>query len=135
MSDDLDALRRKRLEELQKQNTPQTTDTENLKQQEELKKQQEAQKQAFLRSILSDKAKQRLTNIRLVKPQLAENIENQLIYLSQSGRVIGRVSEEQLLNLLKKLQDRKRDSSITFKRCKLWQGIKFIRERKDMQKL
>ena len=84
--------------------------------QEELKKQQEAQKQAFLRSILSDKAKQRLTNIRLVKPQLAENIENQLIYLSQSGRVIGRVSEEQLLNLLKKLQDRKRDSSITFKR-------------------
>jgi DNA-binding TFAR19-related protein (PDSD5 family) len=52
----------------------------------------------------------------LVKPQLAENIENQLIYLSQSGRVIGRVSEEQLLNLLKKLQDRKRDSSITFKR-------------------
>ena len=39
MSDDLDALRRKRLEELQKQNTPQTTDTENLKQQEELKKQ------------------------------------------------------------------------------------------------
>ena len=116
MSDDLDALRRKRLEELQKQNIPQTTDTENLKQQEELKKQQEAQKQAFLRSILSDKAKQRLTNIRLVKPQLAENIENQLIYLSQSGRVIGRVSEEQLLNLLKKLQDRKRDSSITFKR-------------------
>lgn len=116
MSDDLDALRRKRLEELQKQNTPQTTDTENLKQQEELKKQQEAQKQAFLRSILSDKAKQRLTNIRLVKPQLAENIENQLIHLSQSGRVIGRVSEEQLLNLLKKLQDRKRDSSITFKR-------------------
>jgi len=116
MSDDLDALRRKRLEELQKQNTPQTNDTENLKQQEELKKQQEAQKQAFLRSILSDKAKQRLTNIRLVKPQLAENIENQLIYLSQSGRVIGRVSEEQLLNLLKKLQDRKRDSSITFKR-------------------
>ena len=116
MSDDLDALRRKRLEELQKQNTPQTTDTENLKQQEELKKQQEAQKQAFLRSILSDKAKQRLTNIRLVKPQLAENIENQIIYLSQSGRVIGRVSEEQLLNLLKKLQDRKRDSSITFKR-------------------
>ena len=116
MSDDLDALRRKRLEELQKQNTPQATDTENLKQQEELEKQQEAQKQAFLRSILSDKAKQRLTNIRLVKPQLAENIENQLIYLSQSGRVIGRVSEEQLLNLLKKLQDRKRDSSITFKR-------------------
>ena len=116
MSDDLDALRRKRLEELQKQNTPQATDTENLKQQEELEKQQEAQKQAYLRSILSDKAKQRLTNIRLVKPQLAENIENQLIYLSQSGRVIGRVSEEQLLNLLKKLQDRKRDSSITFKR-------------------
>ena len=47
MSDDLDALRRKRLEELQKQNTPQTTDTENLKQQEELKKTTRSSKTSF----------------------------------------------------------------------------------------
>ena len=103
MSDDLDALRRKRFEELQKQNTPQTTDTENLKQQEELKKQQEAQKTSFLRSYIIRQSKTKIDNIRLVKPQLAENIENQLIYLSQSGRVIGRVSEEQLFKPIKKI--------------------------------
>ena len=115
MSDELDELRRKRLEELQKQAANQPSE-DDLRQQEEAQKAQEAKKQAILRSILSEKAKERLTNIKLVKPQLADNIENQLIYLSQSGRINGRISEEQLLRLLKQLQGKKRDSSITFKR-------------------
>jgi len=116
MSDELNELRRKRLEEMQSQSSNPQADEEALLQQEEARKAQEAQKQAILRSILSEKAKERLTNIKLVKPQMADNIENQLIYLSQSGRISGRVSEDQLLGLLKQLQGRKRDSSITFKR-------------------
>jgi len=115
MSDELDELRRKRLEELQKQAASQSNE-DSRRQQEEAQKAQEAKKQALLRSILSDKAKQRLSNIKLVKPDLAEGIENQLIRLSQTGRINGRVSEEQLLRLLKQIQGNKRDSSITFKR-------------------
>ena len=116
MSDELDEIRRKRLQELQNQSANQQVDDDALRQQEEARLAQEAQKQALLRSILSEEAKQRLTNIKLVKPQLAENIENQLIHLSQSGRITNRISEEQLLRLLKQIQGHKRDSSITFKR-------------------
>jgi len=116
LSDELDELRRKRLEELQNKAASNQQDEETVRQQEEARKAQEAKKQAILRSILSEKAKERLANVKLVKPQLADNIENQLIYLSQAGRIQGRVSEEQLLRLLKQLQGRKRDSSITFKR-------------------
>jgi len=116
MSDELDELRKKRLQELRKQAAESQNDEEAIKQQEDAKRQFEAQKQAILRSILSDKAKQRLSNIKLVKPQMAENIENQLIQLSRSGRINGRISEDQLLRLLKQIQGNKRDSSITFKR-------------------
>ena len=113
MSDELDEIRQKRLKELK--------NNASAQQEEELRKQQEEeldeQKQSILRTILSDKANQRLSNIKLVKPEMAKNIENQLIQLSQSGRIPGgQITEEQLLQLLRQIQDRKRDSSITFKR-------------------
>ena len=76
----------------------------------------EQQKQAILRQILSEKAKQRLANIKLVKPAVASSIEDQLIYLAQSGRIRGVISEEQLLQILKQLQGQKRDSKIRFER-------------------
>ena len=114
MSDDLDELRKKRLQELQ--NSSNLKDEETLRQQEEAQEAYEQQKQAILRAILSESAKQRLTNIKLVKPQMASSIEDQLIHLAQSGRISGEVSEEQLLRLLKQIQNQKRDSTITFKR-------------------
>jgi len=116
MSDELDEIRKRRMQELQDQNESAPSNEETIRQQEEAKQVYEERKQAILRSILSEEAKQRLSNIKLVKPQMAENIENQLIQLSQSGRINGRISEQQLLNLLRQLQDNKRDSSITFKR-------------------
>lgn len=113
MSDELDEIRQKRIRELEQASSGQQEEELRRQQQEAL----EQRKQAILRAILSEKAHQRLTNIKLVKPEMAENIENQLIQLAQSGRVPGgQISEEQLLLLLKQIQDRKRDSSITFKR-------------------
>jgi programmed cell death protein 5 len=109
MSDDeLDAIRQKKLAELQQQAA-----------QEQAVEQQaaeaQAQKDAILRQILTPEARSRLTNIRMVKPQLAEQIEMQLIQLAGSGRLKGRVSDEQLKGLLQQLQGRERERKVTFR--------------------
>ena len=112
MSDEMDELRRKRVEELQNQSAREQ-DVQSQREQAESANQQ---KQSILRSILSDQAKQRVNNIKLVNPQMAEAIENQLITLAQSGRIRGVISEEQLLQMLRELQNSKRDTKIKFKR-------------------
>ena len=112
MSDDLEDIRRRKAEELQRQGI----NSQNEQRQQEQAQAIEQQKQTILRSILSDPAKQRLNNIKLVKPQLADAVENQLISLSQSGRIRDRISEEQLLQMLQQLQTSKRETQIKFKR-------------------
>lgn len=118
MSDDLDEIRQKRMRELQESAQSQNQDDEQNRQQEAQKREYEARKLALLRQILTEGARQRLNNIKLVKPQVAESVENQLIQLAQMGRISSDspISENQLLQMLKKMQDTKRDSKIRFKR-------------------
>ena len=85
LSDDeeeLEALRRKKLEQLQQQAAQQQIA-------EAQQKEFESQKYQIMRKILSQEGRQRLENIRMVKPQFAEQIELQLIQLFQSGQLRG----------------------------------------------
>ena len=117
MSDELENLRKKRLQELQDTASSQEQERELARQQKDTGESLEQQKQSILRAILSDPAKQRLNNIKLVKPQMADAIENQLIQLSQLGRLpSGKLNEKQLLQMLKQIQSGKRESTIKFKR-------------------
>ena len=75
----------------------------------------QAQKDSILRQILSPEARSRLTNIKMVKPQVAEQIELQLIQLASSGRLKGRVSDEQLKALLQQIMGRERERKVTFR--------------------
>lgn len=106
--EELDAIRQRKLAELQQQSA-----------QEQAAEQQaaevQAQKEAILRQILSPEARSRLTNIRMVKPQLADQIEMQLIQLAGSGRLKGRVTDEQLKGLLQQVQGRERERKVTFR--------------------
>jgi len=77
--DELEEIRRKKLEQLQQQAAQQ-------RQQEEAKERNEDQKDAFLRTVLTQEARQRLTNLKMVKPELADNIVNQLAKIVQSGQ-------------------------------------------------
>ncbi len=106
--DELEDIRKKKLAQLQQQAAQEEMA-------EERQKEAEAQKEAILRQILTPEARSRLTNIRLVKPQLAEQIEMQLIQLAGSGRLRNRISDEQLKSLLKQLQGKERETKVRFR--------------------
>ena len=106
MSDDeLENLRQKRLLELQQQ-----ADQDNKQTQAE--KQIEAQKQALLRQILTIESRQRLTNLKMIKPEFTEQIELQLIQLAQMGKIPIPLPDDQLKKILIQLQSRKRETKI-----------------------
>jgi programmed cell death protein 5 len=75
-------------------------------------RQLEAQKQALLRQILSPEARQRLTNLKMVKPEFTEQLELQLIQLAQTGKLPVPLSDAQLKQILVQLQSRKRETKI-----------------------
>ncbi len=106
--DELDAIRQRKLAELKQQAAQ-----DNLADQQAAEV--EAQKEAILRQILTPEARQRLTNIKMVRPQVAEQIEAQLIQLAGSGRLRSRVTDEQLKALLKQIQGRERERKVNFR--------------------
>ena len=74
--------------------------------------QMEAQKQALLSKILAPDARQRLNNLKMVKPEFAEQIELQLIEMAQTGKLPIPLSDAQLKGILIQLQSRKRETTI-----------------------
>lgn len=104
--DDLEEIRRRKLMELQRQR-----ELEEL-QKEEMRRQYEAQKKAILRAILEPEAKERLSRVKLAHPELAEAVENQLIYLAQSGKIQSKITDKMLVEILKRVQPKKRETRI-----------------------
>jgi len=104
--DDIEAIRKKKLRDLQQQAFSQE-DFEDTQQ-----KEFEEQKKQILRAILTDDARERLGRIKAARPEMAENLENQLIMLAQSGRLKNKINDEQLRELLSKLLPKKRDITI-----------------------
>ncbi len=103
--EELEELRRRRMAQYQRA----ALDEQRRSTQQQ---QVEKQKQVILRQILTPEARQRLTNIRMVKPEFAEELEMQLIQLAQSGRLQNQVSDEQLKKTLAQLQSQRRDIKI-----------------------
>ena len=108
MDEELEKLRKKRLRELQQGEELQ----ESTEDQEAQQKEFEEKKKMILRSILTPKAKERLGNIKVARPEMAGSIENQLIALAQSGRLKNKINDEQLRILLSSIIPKKRDIKI-----------------------
>lgn len=88
-----------------------------LKRKIEEERERRARIEAMLKQILTPEARQRLYNLRLVKPEFAAALEEQLILLAQSGRLPIPVTDEFLKKLLTELYEQgKRETKITFKR-------------------
>ena len=69
-------------------------------------------KEQALRSLLSPQARLRLTNVRMVKPELASMVENYLIGMASQGKLNTQISDEQLKQILHSIQQPKRDFKI-----------------------
>lgn len=107
MSEDeeIELIRRRKLAELQR-----SLIEEQKKAQ--IRQELEARKQAILKTILTSEARARLTNIKMVKPEIAESLESQLIQLAQSGRIPTPITDGQLKEILRRIQSLRRDIRI-----------------------
>ncbi|RLG06633.1 MAG: DNA-binding protein [Thaumarchaeota archaeon] len=96
---ELEKLKAKRMAEIQ----------EKLAEEERLRR--EMERQAAMRVILTPEARQRLANLRLIKPELVAQLEEQLIQLANTGRVKMPITDDMLKEILSRLMA-KRDIKI-----------------------
>lgn len=98
---ELEEIRRRKMAELQQRIAA-----------EEAKRKEEAERAAVMRAILTPEARQRLANVKVARPDLAEAVERYLIQLAQSGRLRGQVTDDVLRELLERLTPKKRETKI-----------------------
>ncbi|MCW4048976.1 MAG: DNA-binding protein [Candidatus Bathyarchaeota archaeon] len=108
--EELQRLRERRMAEMQSQQG----------QQEQAARAQaeavDAQKEALIRKILTPEARQRLHNVKMVRPEFATQLEMQLIQIAQSGRVQLPIDDELLKKLLAQIQSQQAKRDITIRR-------------------
>jgi len=86
---------------------PNQDDENNIPQEKD--SQLKAQKEMMLKQVLATDARLRLNNVRMVKPDLADLVENYILNLSVQGKISGQISDEQLKQILSSAQQPKRD--------------------------
>ncbi len=109
---ELEDIRQKRLKQLMQQ---QTQDQVQSQYAEQMKEQEvNAQIQLIVNKLMEPEARERLSNIRLVKPEFARQVEILLIQMYQSGRLGNKLDDPTFKTLLEKLASSgKRESKIT----------------------
>ena len=94
--EELEKLKKKRMAEIQ----------EKLAEEEERLK-REMERQAAMRIILTPEARQRLANLRLIRPELVAQLEEQLIQLANTGRVKMPITDAVLKEILSKMMTKR----------------------------
>lgn len=95
MPDDAEAIRKKKLEELQQK----AAADEQARQQ---KIEFELQKQQILRALLTSEARERLTRVKMARKEEGEQIELLLIQLYQAGKITKQVDDAMLKQILER---------------------------------
>jgi len=105
MAEDIEEIRKRKLIELQKKYLEQQkAQEEAIKQEMEL----EAQLDAIMRRILTPEARERLGRVKLVKPELARQVELVLVQLYQAGQIREPVDDAKLKRILAQIDERTR---------------------------
>ena len=71
-----------------------------------------AQKDMLLKQLLSSEARLRLNNVKMVKHDLANMVENYLLGLASQGRSPSQITDDQLKQILLSAQQPKKDFKI-----------------------
>jgi len=101
---EIEEIKRRKMMELMSQQAPE--------EEEAAKREEELARQNIIRQILEPEARERLANLKLGRPDLAQVVENQLILLAQSGRIYKKISDAELKEILRRLTSQKRDIKI-----------------------
>lgn len=116
--DDLEEARRRRLAELQaaQRKAPQSgQDPDAAAQADAQARAENAAVERLLQQILDPEARERLTRVRMSRPDLAAEVTQQLVSLAQAGRLARRVTDADLKAALAQLASQDRDIKITRK--------------------
>ncbi|XP_061078138.1 programmed cell death protein 5 isoform X1 [Conger conger] len=120
--DELEAIRRQRMAELQAKHgavwDPMEQESGNDQQGQQEAKQREADmRNTILAQVLDQSARARLSNLALVKPEKAKAVENYLIQMARFGQLGGKISETGLIEILEKVsQQTEKKMTVTFNR-------------------
>lgn len=106
--DELEQIRRRKMMEME-HGLSQEKESEDQRKYQEAER---ARRQQILRQILAPDARERLANVRLVRPDLAENVENQLIQLASMGRINRLINDADVRDILGKLTEKRRETKI-----------------------
>ena len=71
-----------------------------------------AQKEQILKQILTSEARMRLNNIKMVKSDLSDLVEQYLIGMATQGKIHGQITDDQLKQILLSIQQPKREFKI-----------------------
>jgi programmed cell death protein 5 len=102
--EELERLRQQRMAELQSRAA-----------EEQARRQREMERAAVMRMVLTPEARQRLNNLKLIKPELAERVETYLIQAVQTGNIRLPIGDEELKALLDRLLPKKRETKIEWR--------------------
>jgi len=72
-------------------------------------------RERVLRVLLSPEARQRLTNVKMVKPDLAKAVEDYIIAMGSQGKLNKALTDDDLKQILSSIQQPKRDFKINYK--------------------
>lgn len=79
---------------------------------EQARRQREAERAAAMRLILTPEARQRLANLKLVRPEVVSVVEDLLIRLVKEGRVRTPITDEDVKAILERVMPKKREIRI-----------------------
>ncbi|KAJ3807233.1 PDCD5-related protein [Lentinula lateritia] len=96
---------------------------QNAEEEEAKRAQEEQMRRDMMATVLDNGARERLSRISLVSPERSRQIEMILLRMAQSGQLKGRVSENQLIELLDQMESAggkttTKQSKIVFQRRK-----------------
>lgn len=115
--DELEAIRRQRLAQLQAEHGDAANDQQG---QQEAKQRDTEMRNSILSQVLDQSARARLSNLAMVKPDKAKAVENYLIQMARFGKLGGKITESGLIEILEKVsQQTEKKTTVTFNRRKV----------------
>ncbi|KAA8491105.1 DNA-binding protein [Porphyridium purpureum] len=89
---------------------------EAMQKEKQRREEQAEQMRVMLKAILTPEASERLANVRVVKPERAQQVEATLLQMYQQGRLPGPVNEAALKQLLDQYSQAATQTKVTISR-------------------